>query len=285
MIPKSFTKAMTWIRGNRLWPVAALLCCALVAGACCGGAETRSDTFQVGESPALIVVSEHGNIRLAVGDYGTIQVQATLRNPTRVQYQAQQEGDTVRVTAQVTGGFAMSAGCDLVITVPAATDVELTTENGSIEVSGLAATADLATSNGKIVLREVSGTLIGHTSNGAIEVTDLDGSANLKTSNGAITVKDARGSFGLETSNGSISFDGEMTAEGENRLETSNGSVTVKLQGTPSVELDATTANGQVTCALPIVASLSEEDHLVGTVGAGEAQLVIITTNGSITME
>jgi DUF4097 and DUF4098 domain-containing protein YvlB len=75
-----------------------------------------------------------------------------------------------------------------------------------------------------------------------------------------------------------------MTAGTRSRLVTSNGKVDVELLGTPSVSLDAKTSNGVVTCELVITATLTREDHLVGTIGAGETELYIRTSNSDVTI-
>jgi hypothetical protein len=66
---------------------------------------------------------------------------------------------------------------------------------------------------------------------------------------------------------------------------TSNGSVQVELTGTPSVHLDASTSNEKVKCALPILATKTDSNHLVGTIGAGEAELYIQTSNDDVTIK
>ncbi len=59
----------------------------------------------------------------------------------------------------------------------------------------------------------------------------------------------------------------------------------MELTGTPSVHLDASTSNGEVKCALPILATKTDTDHLIGTIGAGEADLYIETSNGDVTIK
>ena len=68
-------------------------------------------------------------------------------------------------------------------------------------------------------------------------------------------------------------------------MRTSNGGVDVTLQGIPSVRLDASTSNGTVTSSLPIVTASTEDTHLAGTLGEGEAELTIHTSNGSVTVQ
>jgi lia operon protein LiaG len=93
------------------------------------------------------------------------------------------------------------------------------------------------------------------------------------------------GEVDAETSNGRISYSGDMIAGGDNRLITSNGDVDVQLLGTPGIKLDASTSNGDVTSELPITATTTSDDHLVGTIGDGEADLYIRTSNGDITIK
>jgi DUF4097 and DUF4098 domain-containing protein YvlB len=248
-----------------------------------GSTETRDDSFSVGASPVLVVTSENGSIDVETGPAGTIRVQATLRNANRVQYEVSEQGDTVTVEADVDSG-ARNAGADIIVTAPAETEVELETSNGRIELQGLEASGALRTSNGRVVIKDVEGDFDVRTSNGSIEVTSMEGVGTLKTSNGPVTLDKVKGAFDVGTSNGNISFSGEMIPGGDNRLETSNGSVTVELQGTPSVELDASTSRGNVTNELPIDASTKNAKRLVGTIGNGEAELVIRASNGSVTI-
>ena len=52
------------------------------------------------------------------------------------------------------------------------------------------------------------------------------------------------------------------------------------------MELDASTGNGSITTRLPILTtSAGDEDHIVGTIGAGEADLFVKTSNGSVMVQ
>jgi len=145
------------------------------------------------------------------------------------------------------------------------TAVELRTSNGNVEVYGMQQSGKVRTSNGKIVLDQVSGDF------------------NIVTSNGGVTIAGAIGSFDVETSNGRIKFDGELASGSSNKMTTSNGSVEIKLQGTPSVKLNASTSNGSIDTEYPILTSSPGDKHrLVGTIGAGEAVLLVRTSNGSV---
>ncbi len=200
-----------------------------------------------------------------------MRVQATLRKPDDLDYEITQEGDTISVEAKEKRksfgifNFGESPGAHIEITAPSNTRVELRTNNGRVEVYGMHVSGAVRTSNGKIVIEDVIGEF------------------DISTSNGAVTIVRASGTFDIETSNGRIEFDGELASDDNNRMTTSNGSVEIMLQGTPSVKLDASTGNGSVTTRLPILTtSPGDERHLVGTVGAGDAELFVRTSNNSI---
>jgi DUF4097 and DUF4098 domain-containing protein YvlB len=111
----------------------------------------------------------------------------------------------------------------------------------------------------------------------------VEGDYTLGNSNGRITVENVRGAFDIRTSNGSIEFDGELLPGGGNRVRTSNGSVSINLPGLPSVSLDASTSNGSVVSRIPMTTISSEKTHLRATVGNGDVELSVQTSNGSIT--
>lgn len=216
-----------------------------------GPRETRDDDFSVGENMRIVVSTDNGKIEVEAGTKGAVNVGASIRRPDDVDYTVTQEGDTIRVEAKIRrfSGIGTSPGADVTITAPPDANVDLRTSNGAIEVEGM-------TESGK-----------------------------LRTSNGAIVLDDVRGEFDANTSNGRIDFTGEMTSGGTNSLTTSNGRVNVTLTGTPSIELDASTSNGKVTCELPILATSTGDKHLEGTIGNGDAELRIRTSNGSITVQ
>jgi DUF4097 and DUF4098 domain-containing protein YvlB len=266
--------------------VAIVLLLSATTGCNPGPTETREDSFIVTGSSKVVVNSVNGNIEVSAELGNEVLVQATLRDAPRVKYELSQMGNTVTVDVQTSKRWWVfgSAGVDVSITAPPETDVVLNTSNGFIELHRLKGSGSLKSSNGKIVLDNVTGNFDGGTSNGRIEANAVEGSVILKTSNGKIDVRDVQGEFDIESSNGSVFFSGNMTAGGSNRLVTSNGDVVVEFQGKPSVVLDAETSNGEVTSELPILATVTKKERLVGRIGEGEADLYIRTSNGDITI-
>ena len=265
--------------------VVMVMAIALLAASACtcdaGPTETRDDSFTVNGTATLVVNTENGKIEVNTGSDDVVRVQVTLRGVNRIDYEVSQDGNTITVTAEITGWFG-NVGADITITAPANSDVELYTSNGVISLNGIVGTGTLRTSNGMISLENVKGDFDGTTSNGRIEVDTMEGTGYFRTSNGGVDLQGVTGEFDAQTSNGGISFSGNLTAGGSNRLVTSNGNVVVELLGTPSVSLDASTSNGDVTCELPITATVTGDEHLVGTIGDGEANLYIHTSNGNV---
>ena len=253
----------------------------------------HDDSFTVEGTPRLIIDSFNGRVDVeGDGPANTVRVVAEIRKPGAVVYKVGQEGDTVRVEARPRGKssfmqvFGGSRGANIKVTVPRGADVEASSKNGRVELKKVDGTFSLASSNGRIVTEDVSGTLEATTSNSRITAKRIRGSAKLRTSNGRIVVEEAHGTFEAVTSNGSIKFEGELVSGGENRLETSNGGVNVRLLGQPRVKLDASTSNGSIKCERPITTQrISGKNRLEGTIGSGDASLVVQTSNGSITVD
>jgi len=290
-----------WVQrtGPPLSPVSVLLIAtlifvaavmALASSACTtqSAVGTETDNFTVGESITLKVTTLGGRIEVNAGSDNVVRVRAELRDIRRIKYEAIQSGDEVIVTAEKTGTWWFPAGntqANIYVTVPADTALRLKTSNGEIEVKGTTSGGILETSNGAIALEEVKGDFEATTSNGAIELDTIEGSASVKTSNGKVTLREAKGEFNAKTSNGDMSFSGEMTPGGSNRFVSTNGRIEVHLTGTLSVSIDASTTNGEVKHPdLSILTTTAKTNHVIGTIGSGEADLYIETSNGNITI-
>jgi DUF4097 and DUF4098 domain-containing protein YvlB len=275
----------SWILGvlTTALVVAALL--AVASGCTAGPTVTRDNSFTIGESPFVIVHGENGSIEVTSGANNTVAVHATLRGSDRVKYSVEQDGDTITVDARIDHAWwPGNVGADILIAVPPKTDMDLENSNGAIELRDTEGSASLKTSNARIVMEEMKGDFDVRTSNGAIDVNHLEGYGLFKTSNAGVSLEGVTGEIDVETSNGRISYSGNMTAGGANRLVTSNGAVDVELLGVPSVSLSAQTSNAGVTCRWPITATETGDNHLVGVIGDGQADLDIRTSNASVTI-
>lgn len=250
--------------------------------------ENKENSFNVGPSPKLVVVNFNGPIEIEAGSDDAIQVKARLKGADNIDYETRCDGETVFVTARKKGGLTFRfnrVGASISIVAPVSTEIDLTTSNGAIVVNGIEGSGPVITSNGKIILEKVKGDHEVITSNGRIDIAEMEGNATLNTSNGRISLQDVKGAFSAVTNNGVISFNGELT-DGKHLFETTNGSVKIRLSGTPNFKLDARTSNGSIKNELHLQdISSSDRKHLAGTVGDGQGELVVRTTNGSVSIE
>ena len=251
-----------------------------------GPTEVQDDSFTVEGPPILDVITENGKIEIDTGVDGEVHVHAKIRGVDVIDYEVSQEGNKIRVVARINrSGTFSNVGADITITTPAVSDLDLNSSNGRIDIDGIEGTSLLRTSNGEISLEDVKGEIEAITSNGRISIDQMEGIAKLRSSNGAIDLENVSGEFDASTSNGSVSFVGRMTTGGNNRLTSSNGKINVELWAPISISLDASTSNGDITCEVPILATKTEDDHLVGTIGDGEADLYIRTSNSDVNIK
>lgn len=285
---------LVW-RRNLFAAIAALLLVIVIAtGVLDTATSVHEDrTFSVGTTPRLIIHDGvggglRGGIEVRAGDAGHIRVEGDVHGTWRVRYALEQRGDDVVIEAQprfLLGWLSLLGPARFTVTTPAATRLEIKSHSAAIDVQQVAGGGTLQTTNGAIHLDGVKGGLSAVTTNGAINARGFDGTATLRTTNGAIDVREGRGTFDVTTTNGAIMLDAELQPGARHRVETTNGSVTVHLRGEPSLRVSARTTNGAVVANRPITTGEHSSNGLSGTIGTGEGELSLRTTNGRITIE
>jgi DUF4097 and DUF4098 domain-containing protein YvlB len=242
----------------------------LVLGACNqveGETDLRTESFSVPVQYNLDVDTFNGSIEIVEGQSNRVIVEATIRQPQQLEYEAGVDGDTLKIRAVATKtNTNPSPGVSLVITSPPEASLTLRSSNGSIQVNGVGNGGDIETSNGSVIMQRVSGLYVINTSNGRIELVRVTGS------------------FGAQTSNGSIQFEGELDPDTNTLLRTSNGSINVDIGPDANVEIDAETSNGDVEVDYPLSNATLAEKKIMGTLGTGSAKLKLRTSNGNVNL-
>jgi len=111
---------------------------------------------------------------------------------------------------------------------------------------------------------------------------------DLRTDNGDIEVRGHRGTADAVTANGTIACDlAAFGADDAVTLQTTNGDLTLLLPADASAIFDARLVHGEITVTgfTGVSYAVEEDEHQVGTLGAGEARIILVTTNGNITIE
>ena len=230
-----------------------------IGGAMRNSVTEPARTFPVGASPALMLTSDAGSVTVNRGSTNSIVVQAKKYasfggnfNDLHINYG--QSGSTVTVAVQRSGTFNFfnSTSVDFTITVPPVTDLQLTTNAGSITVSGI---------RGKMSLLSNAGTI------GATQ-TSLTASSTFRTNAG------------------SINFTGAIGTTGTYDFETNAGSIDMTLPATASFHVNATTDVGSINTSFPVTVNHSGAGATVNSdVGtAPQAMLTLKTNAGSISL-
>ncbi|MHC4553271.1 MAG: DUF4097 family beta strand repeat-containing protein [Planctomycetota bacterium] len=180
-----------------------------------------------------------------------------------------------------------SLSVKLDVRVPSQTALSLRTSNGAITINSMQKNVNATTSNGRIEVSNVTGNVTANTSNGRIDIRQSDAEKfDLHTSNGKICCEAIAGNIQASTSNGAIhiKYGSEAKQDTNINLHTSNGSITVNTPDNYSAKVDASTSNSKIHCNIPITVKGSLGKHIKGTIGSGEGQLTLKTSNGSITI-
>jgi DUF4097 and DUF4098 domain-containing protein YvlB len=258
------------------------LVCSVLALGCGSTVESRTDSFSVGSSPAVLVEVGNGSVTVVVGEENEIVVGAQLMKPEEIEYEASQDGDTVVVDVKT----RRNSKADVTITVPSNTEFELSCGNGRIDVTGISASGTANVGNGDTILSDVMGKVAVNNGNGDIKISDATGILAVNLGNGDIKISDATGSFTLNLGNGAIGFKGELDPGTESVANVGNGSMTVELSGSPSVALDLEIQDrGTISVAQPTSVTEQSDYLFVGTIGDGEASLEASIGSGDIVIK
>jgi DUF4097 and DUF4098 domain-containing protein YvlB len=226
------------------------------------------------EPKPVRITTGNGSIKLAKSTTGQVEITAESALTT----EARRDSFAVRAVT-IDGTFVIepvwpegkrqgSEKCSFIVMLPEATQLELKTSNGAIELDGFAGEADLDTSNGAIRVKNHDGPLTLDTSNGAIDVKGATAKVRAETSNGRIEITFADGATGpvtAKTSNGAITLEVPAAFAGTLTMSTSNGSISAET--TSGAKADLKKKSGTITFAPT----------------GGESSLK--TSNGSITFK
>ena len=206
----------------------------------------------------------NGKIDVKTGEGNTVEivarktaraanVEAAKQTLARIDIRETSSADEVKIDTRFdrpSGSLFNSSNwsVEYTVRVPASANVNLSTTNGGVEVSGITGQVVAEATNGGIKARDIAGKIEATTTNGGLEVDLLkvdEGGVKLECTNGGITLglpADAKATVSARATNGGIDTGGfSVMSRGENsrrRLDADlNG-------GGPRISLECT--NGGV---------------------------------------
>ena len=207
--------------------------------------------YTVTGQATIVIFDPDGNVTVTEGQSNTVMIRAVnnnpFGNPNVIQPVSSQDGNTINASVP----DSQQGPVDLQVTVPQNAILQLTTDSGNINVSG------------------------------------VDGQMKLITNSGSIDASNdvMSGSSALTSHSGDLTFDGTIGANGTYQLLTNSGTVDLTVPSTPAFHVDATTDTGSITSDFPSVSmqnnssgSGSKASGDVGGNSQGQAAKVTITT-------
>lgn len=218
--------------------------------------------FAVTANPTIVINNDIGSIQVQAGGTGTnVTVLATKHatfggnvNDVHVSYNQANEANTITINVDRTTNtnFFNSPSIDFNVTVPSTAALELKSNTGSINVSGVSGRMSLTSNTGSVDVRD-----------------------GLLTSNST-----------LNSNTGSITFNGSIDKTGAYHFTTNTGSVNVTLPASSVFHVDATTDTGSITSDFPGVTV--QHPNFMGAIAHGDvgsspqAMVTLRTNTGSI---
>ena len=226
--------------------------------------------------------THNGSIKIAGADITECNITATITARARTEEDAQKLAERTTVRLESFGDRLIakidkpaflrnqSVSISLDVQVPNESDLELTTHNGSVEITNITGRLNCTTHNGKITAEQVSGIAELHTHNGSVVCRDISGDTRLRTHNGSIKVY----------------YSKAAPSVCDISLITSNGGIEIAMPSSFSGEVDISTHNGSIRTDLPItIVGKISKSKLSGKIGTGQGNLHLETHNGSIRVQ
>lgn len=234
----------------------------------------RHQVLRVTGRPKVIVMNTApGSVEVKSGSKGEVTVDLDLKVPENLDCSVSQDINVVTVNCRGKAAFwgwpsyIFGSGpmVNILISVPAESDLDLETRVGDIAVAGVKGTIAAESSAGTVHIQECKGTVKARTRAGSVDIENMDGIVSARSSAG------------------SIKFSGALS-KGESWFRTSVGSVNISLQGQPDLTVEASTSLGSITCIPELADAHHRHNQYTGRIGAGTGRLVVETKTGSITI-
>lgn len=207
-----------------------------------------------------------------------------------------QDGNHVTVDASTPRGDGLSGlfwgglgSAKLIVSVPATSDVQATTGDGSVELDGVNGTISLRSGDGSINARNAGGTLAARSGDGSITLNGIKGVVDANTGDGSIAVTGVLTGLRARSGDGSVAVHAQAgsTTEADWDLSSGDGSITIDVPENFGAELEARTGDGRVHLDGVTLSNVSGEiarNRANGRLGAGGHAMRVRTGDGSISI-
>jgi DUF4097 and DUF4098 domain-containing protein YvlB len=240
--------------------------------------------FDVSGKPEVVLSTFDGSIEVRPWNQPGVQVVVEKRGRDdadirSIEVKTEQSGNRITVDARAERhanrglhiGWYVGRSAKLIVSVPAASDVNAKSGDGSIDIEGVTGAIVLHSGDGSIRARDLAGD---------VDVSTGDGSVHMDGRFQALRAHSGDGSLRIQAGRGSaVAKDWDIT--------TGDGSVTLEIPDGLNAELDAHTGDGRISLTDVTVSNVQGEirrNDVRGRLGSGGGALRIRTGDGSITL-
>jgi DUF4097 and DUF4098 domain-containing protein YvlB len=255
-------------------------------------------TFAVTGAAELELKTFDGSIEVTSWDKPEVAVTIERRASSQAEAEAlkvtsEQIGNRVVIHApkpereDVQVGWQQGRSVRFVVTVPRTTQLNATSGDGSISVTGITGRVDVRSGDGSITASNVSGDVGIDTGDGSVSAEDVSGNLKINTGDGSVTVKGQPRALVAHTGDGSVSVDVTSAAApvSDWELSTGDGGIHVALPAGFNAQIDAHTGDGGINANdWGLRASGEDRNDLRGAIGSGGPTLRLRTGDGGITL-
>lgn len=263
--------------------------------------ETIEKSFDVRGVPRIVVSNEDGRTELR--SHGENRVLVTVakevlrakseedarRLAEKVEVRIGQDGDRIEVHTLYPDNLWSFWGeaevlVHVAILAPTRSDLDVSTADGRLTVSGFAGDLGLSTEDGDLRVTECSGTATVSAEDGDVSLRGFQGEVDAGIEDGDLSVEGKLGRLSADAEDGDVDIrlldDSLMTADW--RVESVDGGVRIAIPEGFAVELDVDTSDGNIDVDLPAAAGNMSEGKFHVTVNGGGRRFTIRTEDGSV---
>jgi DUF4097 and DUF4098 domain-containing protein YvlB len=208
---------------------------------------------------------------------------------------AEQKGNRIVIHAvkperhesEVHVGFHRGRSVRFVVSVPRTTDLNATSGDGSISVTGITGRVTARSGDGSITTSDLKGDVGLETGDGSVTAENVAGNLKINSGDGSVTVRGQPRGLIAHTGDGSVNVDVMSSAAptGDWELTTGDGGIHVTLPANFSAQVDAHTGDGGIDANdFGLRASGEDRNDLRGAIGSGGPTIRLRTGDGGITL-
>lgn len=216
-----------------------------------GTSEAGDSLGSAGPEPSIRLANGLGQISIeGVENLEAIEYEATkhavARDPASAQERASEVGVDVSregsdFEIETSGG--RNTGADYALRVPPGSSVDVSSEAGSVEVSGLSGSTSVAAEAGDVSVRDAEGSISVEAPAGDVEIEDVNtetGQVNLEVGSGDVDLTNlVIGTLEAGVESGDASLMGRFSGGGRILVETGNINVAVPSEDARDLSLEA----------------------------------------------